>query len=60
MDKTKLDEIKGEMCDGFCKHLDRANRARFEQPEDIDKLADLMHDICANCPLNKLRGDKHV
>ena len=52
--KTKLEEIKEEMCDGFCKHLDRANRARFEQPEDIDRLAELMHDICNDCPLNKL------
>lgn len=50
----KIDMIKLEMCSNYCKHLDRANRARFEQPEDIDKLADLMHDICANCPLNRL------
>lgn len=53
-----IDEIKEEMCYGFCKYLAKANKMQFNSPEDVDKLADLMHDICANCPLNKLEPRK--
>lgn len=49
-----IDEIKEEMCDGFCKYLAKANRIVFNSPDDIDELVNVMHDVCANCPLSKL------
>lgn len=50
----KIDEIKMEMCDNYCKYLEKANRVELTCLDDIDKLSDMMHDVCANCPLSKL------
>lgn len=54
MTTTEIDEIKMEMCDNYCKYLAKANKVELTCLDDIDKLSDMMHDICANCPLNKL------
>lgn len=50
----KIDEIKLEMCSNYCKYLDKANRVKITCLDDIDKISDMMHDICNDCPLNKL------
>lgn len=54
MSKQKIDEIKMEIYDNYCKHLAKANNVHLTSLDDLDQLTDLMHDICANCPLNKL------
>lgn len=51
-----IEEIKEEMCDNYCKYLDKANRVHLTRLDDIDSLADMMHDICSKCPLNELGG----
>lgn len=56
MTNEELDEIKAEMCDRYCKYLDRANRVNLTGVDDLDQLTDMMHDICGECPLNKLDG----
>lgn len=53
MSKQEIDEIKMEICDNYCKHLAKA-KCDLTSLDDLDQLTDLMHDICANCPLNKL------
>lgn len=49
-----IEEIKETMCDDYCKYLDKANRVKITCLDDIDKISDMMHDICNDYPLNKL------
>lgn len=51
---TEIDEIKSDMCDNYCKYLDKANKMHLTSLKDLDELTNMMHDICANCSLNKL------
>ena len=51
MDK---EEIKEEMCDNYCKYLEKANKVHLTSLDDLESLTDMMHDVCANCPLSKL------
>lgn len=42
---TDIEKIKEQMCDDYCKY-----------PICDDVTMEEMHDICENCPLNKLEG----
>lgn len=50
----QIEEIKADVCRDICKHMDKANKARYDSTEDIEKMNEEMHDHCEKCPLTRL------
>lgn len=49
-----IEEVKTEICDNYCKYP-----AIYDTREDSSENYDeMMEKICANCPLDRLRGGK--
>lgn len=57
MDKSipeQIEDIKADVCKSICKWMDKANRAHYDSTDDIEKMNNVMHEICEQCPLTRL------
>lgn len=46
--REQLEVIKGSFCDGYCKHLERANNEKTEDAQAV------LYEYCARCPINRI------
>lgn len=55
-----IEKIKEQMCDEYCKYLERANQVKFSNASEMSQLAAKMYEICEECPLNRVLKDETV
>lgn len=49
--QIRLQEVKEDMCDNYCKYPYQY-QMEYEDPEE--GFEEMLSDICADCPLNRL------